>query len=157
MISQLRLNNELKIMNNADYSDIFTAKIINDNILTWEIILNGPQSSLYDGYMFKLLMEIPNNYPNTPPKVKFITPIKHLNVNLDGDICLNILKNDEWMPSLTIPSIIISIVSLLSDPNPDDPLNSELCQKYRSSPETYKKEILEYCHTYAMQILNNYE
>ena len=75
-----------------------------------------------------LEVNIPNNYPYEPPVFKFITKIFHPNIDEHGEICLDILKKDKWSPSLTINKAVISISSLLTDPNEDDPLNSKAAE-----------------------------
>merc|ERR1739845_235424 len=74
-------------------------------------------------------IEFPTNYPFKPPKVSFVTPIYHCNVNANGAICLDILK-DKWSPALTISKVLLSISALLTDPNPLDPLQGEIAKVY---------------------------
>ena len=96
-----------------------------DDLLKWQGIIVGPEGTPYVGGVFKLDIIFPSDYPYKAPKVTFTTPIYHCNVNRAGNICLDILK-DKWSPVLTIGKILLSICSLLSDPNPNDPLNTEV-------------------------------
>jgi ubiquitin-conjugating enzyme E2 D/E len=123
---------------------MFKVKMVEDDIYHWEVVLYGPEDSLYEGYQFKLDIKLPNDYPFSAPRVKFISPIQHVNVNNKGDICLDILK-DKWSASQNITSIMVSIILLLSQPNPDDPFNSELAQLYRKKESTYAETIKKFC------------
>ena len=109
---------------------ICNAKLEDDDLYHWNACLTGPTETPYDGGIFNLDIRFPLDYPFSPPKILFTTKIYHPNINENGNICLDILK-DNWSPVLTISKIILSISSLLSDPNPDDPLVSEIAQLYR--------------------------
>ncbi len=85
----------------------------------------GPEGSPYQGGLFFLDIKFSLDYPFTPPKCTFKTKVYHPNINSSGGICLDILKN-QWSPALTITKVLLSISSLLSDPNPDDPLVGEI-------------------------------
>lgn len=110
----------------------------------------GPSDSEYEGGVFKLAIEFSNNYPFNAPNIKFIDKIYHPNISTAGQICLDILK-DKWSPALSFYNVLISIQSLLSDPNPDSPLNCEAANLYR----TNKKEYFKICRKYIESILNN--
>jgi len=73
----------------------------------------GPPDSPYEGGVFFLDINFPQDYPFKPPNVRFTTKIYHCNVNDQGGICLDILKG-EWSPALTISKVLLSICSLLT-------------------------------------------
>merc|ERR1712084_97014 len=91
--------------------------------------MGGPADSAYAGGVFFLNIVFPADYPFKPPKCHFTTKIYHCNVNANGAICLDILK-DQWSPALTISKVLLSISSLLCDANPSDPLVPEIAQVY---------------------------
>ena len=118
------------------------------DIYTWEAVIYGSTGSVYEGGIFNLIIEFPKNYPFKPPKVKFTTKIYHPNINLAGGICLDILK-DNWSPALTISKVLISICSLLTDPNPDDPLVPEIADIYVKNRLKYDLTAREWTNFYA--------
>ena len=140
-----RINKELI---DIQKENIFKTSVINDDIFKWECILNGTENTAYENGVFKLSVNFTENYPFKPPKVKFITRIYHPNINQYGSICLDIL-NKNWSPVLTISKILLSISSLLDDPNPDDPLDINAAELYLKSKEefklTTKMYITKYC------------
>jgi ubiquitin-conjugating enzyme E2 D/E len=144
MNSQLiikRIQNEIKnIRSDTNMNKMYEIQTIGDDMFNYDVILNGPEDSLYAGYKFKLKMTIPVNYPLSAPNIKFITKIQHLNVNENGDICLDVLK-DGWKPIMSINSVILSIIALLSDPGTEDPLNFELANLYKTNRDQYFKTI----------------
>ena len=96
----------------------------------------GPEDSPYHGGVFFLTIDFPQDYPFKPPKVTFQTKVYHPNINSSGQICIDILKNS-WSPALTIQKVLLSIMSMLTDPNPADPLEPEIAHVYNSNIELY--------------------
>jgi len=109
-----------------------------NNLRYFNVVIAGPQDSAYDGGVYKLELFLPEEYPMTPPKVRFLTKIYHPNVDRLGRICLDILK-DKWSPALQIRTVLISIQALMSAPNPDDPLNNEAAERWKRN----EKEALD--------------
>jgi ubiquitin-conjugating enzyme E2 D/E len=142
-----RLNKELAELNNNSIPNI-SAGPLNNNMFEWEAIILGPVDTPYEGGIFKLSISIPTNYPFKPPIVIFTTRIYHPNINSSGSICLDILKT-QWSPALTISKILLSICSLLSDPNPNDPLVPDIANIFKNDLEVYNKTAREWTLLYA--------
>merc|ERR1711933_398333 len=118
-----------------------------DNLFEWVSTILGPPGSVYEGGVFFLDIHFSPEYPFKPPKVKFRTRIYHCNVNSQGVICLDILK-DNWSPALTISKVLLSIVSLLTDPNPDDPLVGNIAKQLKEDQEAHDKAAMEWTKRY---------
>ena len=111
---------------------------IGENLFHWTGSIIGPDESPYKDGVFFLDIHFPADYPFKPPKIKFITKVYHPNISSNGDICLDILK-EQWSPVLTISHVLLSISSLLTDPNPDDPLVPEIAILYRKNRKKFEK------------------
>jgi len=120
------------------------------NFYKWAGVIMGPADSPFAGGVFKLSIHFPSDYPFKPPKVNFDTRIYHPNVNSSGVICLDILK-DQWSPALTISKVLLSILSLLTDPNPDDPLWPEVAHQYKTNRLAYDLTAREWTGMYAQE------
>lgn len=125
-----------------------SAGVVDDNLYKWTASIIGPENSPYKGGIFKLEINFPEDYPFNPPKIRFLTKIYHCNINSSGGICLDILK-DQWSPALTISKILLSICSLIDDPNPDDPLVPEIANLYKINREKHDNLANKYTLEYA--------
>lgn len=119
-----------------------------ENLYKWKGTIIGPTGSPYEGGIFGLSITFPQDYPFKAPKVTFTTKVYHPNVNSNGIICLDILKG-EWSPALTMKSVLLSISSLLTDPNPDDPLAPDVARQYKSNKREYERIAREWTQMYA--------
>jgi ubiquitin-conjugating enzyme E2 D/E len=114
-----------------------------------ELLTPVPQKpSPYQDGVFFLSIHFPTDYPFKPPKVNFQTRIYHPNINSNGSICLDILR-DQWSPALTISKVLLSICSMLTDPNPDDPLVPEIAHVYKTNRDKYNATAEEWTRKYA--------
>ena len=148
MASERRLNKEYKDFQ-KDPPTNCSAGPDGDNIYKWKAFINGPKDSPYEGGLFELELTFTNKSPFKPPKVVFLTKIYHMNINSSGQICLDILK-DNWSPALTITKLLLSICSLLTDPNPDDPLVPEIANLYKRDRTLYMATAREYTQSWAV-------
>ncbi|RCI08600.1 hypothetical protein L249_4732 [Ophiocordyceps polyrhachis-furcata BCC 54312] len=129
-----------------------------DNLRYFDVQIHGPSQSPYEGStlrgIFKLELFLPDDYPMTPPKIRFLTKIFHPNVDKLGRICLDVLKSkalppafrfymltslsypsDNWSPALQIRTILLSIQALLGAPNPDDPLAADVAKSWKQDEQ----------------------
>ncbi|KAL8376910.1 hypothetical protein RB595_007844 [Gaeumannomyces hyphopodioides] len=121
----------------------------NPDLFHWQATIMGPNDSPFAGGVFFLEIRFPTDYPFKPPKVNFTTRIYHPNINSNGSICLDILR-DQWSPALTISKVLLSICSMLTDPNPDDPLVPEIAHVYKTARAQYENTAREWTRKYAV-------
>ncbi|KAL4396062.1 hypothetical protein AHAS_Ahas01G0054300 [Arachis hypogaea] len=120
-----------------------------EDMFHWQATIMGPADSPYTGGVFLVSIHFPPDYPFKPPKVAFRTKVFHPNINSNGSICLDILK-EQWSPALTISKVLLSICSLLTDPNPDDPLVPEIAHMYKTDRAKYEATARSWTQKYAM-------
>jgi len=108
-----------------------------DNIFSWVGTIEGAKGTVYENFKYSLTLSFANEYPYKAPVVKFSTPCFHPNVDQFGNICLDILK-EQWSPAYNVRTILLSIQSLLGEPNNDSPLNTHAAGLW-SNQEEYRK------------------
>lgn len=147
-MSLRRLKTELAELQRDPPANCTAGPVSESDFFTWEAMIFGPSDSPYQGGMFNLTIRFPTDYPFKPPIVTFKTKIYHPNINASGGICLDILKG-QWSPALTISKVLLSILSLLTDANPDDPLVPEIARVYRYDREAYNATAKQWTQQYA--------
>ncbi|CAF1720806.1 unnamed protein product [Brassica oleracea] len=143
-----RILKELKDLHKDPPSSCSAGPVAED-MFHWQATIMGPSDSPYSGGVFLVTIHFPPDYPFKPPKVAFRTKVFHPNVNSNGSICLDILK-EQWSPALTISKVLLSICSLLTDPNPDDPLVPEIAHMYKTDRAKYESTARSWTQKYAM-------
>lgn len=129
----------------------FKLELVDDeNLFEWLIHIEGPEGTPYEGGIFKVEMKFPDDYPNSPPTMKFLSPFWHPNVYDDGNVCISILHTPDpmsgeeesecWRPIQTVESILVSVVSMLSDPNFSSPANIDASKQLREHPDAYNRK-----------------
>lgn len=139
-----RLLHELRLSRNEDNNIKYYPKS-EDDLKNWIAEIRCSVGSAYEDYVLRLIIKLPNNYPCTPPDIKFDHQVWHPNVRLDcGSICVDILK-DAWTPVLTLNKVLFSICLLLDNPNPSSALNSIAARQIEGNLELYKIKVKEVC------------
>ncbi|KAJ1879770.1 Ubiquitin-conjugating enzyme E2 C [Kickxella alabastrina] len=136
-----RLQSELMTLMMSKLSGI-SAFPHSDNMLNWAGTIEGAEGTVYAGLKYKLRLVFPSDYPFTAPTITFDTPCWHPNVDERGNICLDILK-EKWSAVYNVQTILLSLQTLLGDPNPDSPLNGQAAQLWEDQVE-YKRVLLKH-------------
>ncbi|KAG6595545.1 Ubiquitin-conjugating enzyme E2 28, partial [Cucurbita argyrosperma subsp. sororia] len=148
IMASKRILKELKDLQ-KDPPTSCSAGPVAEDMFHWQATIMGPSDSPYSGGVFLVNIHFPPDYPFKPPKVAFRTKVFHPNINSNGSICLDILK-EQWSPALTISKVLLSICSLLTDPNPDDPLVPEIAHMYKTDRAKYEASARSWTQKYAM-------
>lgn len=147
-MSAKRIAKEL-IEVNKELPDGIRAGLKNqDNLFEWYAQIDGPTDSVYEGGVFDIDISVPSDYPFKPPRAQFRTKVYHMNINAQGGICLDILKT-AWSPALSILKVILSILSLLTDPNPNDPLVGDIARQYMTQRAAHDAKAKSYTAEHA--------
>ncbi|XP_033238875.1 constitutive photomorphogenesis protein 10-like isoform X1 [Drosophila pseudoobscura] len=144
-----RLRTEMAKMT-SDPTDGCTVELVDDCIYVWKAVILGPLGTPYEGGHFELRLHFPQTYPARPPAILFRTRVYHCNIYRQ-DICVDILHS-AWSPALTVEKILLSIRSLLSDPNPESPLNGAAAQLYKTNREQHDRRAQEWTARYAQPV-----
>ncbi|KAJ1834744.1 E2 ubiquitin-protein ligase peroxin 4 [Coemansia sp. RSA 2711] len=126
------------------------APAADDSLLQWTAELHGPRDTPYAGGLFRLRIDIPEQYPIKPPILAFVTPVCHPNVHFEtGEICLDILKT-QWSPAWTLTSTCLAVHVLLANPEPSSPLNCDAANLLRCGDDLgYSSLVRMYTQMFA--------
>jgi len=144
-----RLQKEYRDLLENPVPNVWAAPKSESNIYEWQAKINGPSGTPFENGIFALEIKFPSNYPFKAPKCNFKTKIYHPNISSNGSICLDILSGN-WSPVLTLTKVLLSISSLLTDPNPDDPLVSEVASVYKKNKQRYDEMARQWTAKYAI-------
>jgi len=143
-----RLNVELKNLEKNKIDGIIVKPKSDNNLYEWDAIIVGPKNSPFEDGKFKLTINFGSNYPYSAPSVVFNTQMWHPNISSSGSICISVLSSD-WSPTLSVQQLLLSICSLLTDPNPKDPYNSTAAKEYLEENDKYNERVKEYIKKHA--------
>eukprot|EP01118_Nematostelium_gracile_P001365 TRINITY_DN113_c0_g1_i1.p1 TRINITY_DN113_c0_g1~~TRINITY_DN113_c0_g1_i1.p1 ORF type:complete len:253 (+),score=82.71 TRINITY_DN113_c0_g1_i1:99-761(+) len=147
-----RLAKELKELNKNPVGGFKVDLTNEENLFEWTVWIEGPQGTDYEGGTFKAAISFPEDYPIAPPTLRFVSDFYHPNVYPDGKVCISILHTPDpmnpeerpeetWRPIQTVESILVSVCSMLADPNFSSPANVDASVELRKHPDSYKKKI----------------
>lgn len=127
-----------------------------DNLFVWEVMIVGPTGTSLEGGFFKAELRFPDDFPNSPPEMKFITPMWHPNIYPDGKVCISILHSagvdrfntlesadERWRPILGVEQILVSVIAMLNEPNISSPANVDAAVQFRDDPKGYRRKVRE--------------
>jgi len=143
-----RIKKEHQDLGKEPLPNVSAGPVNESDMFSWKATIMGPEGSPYAGGVFFLNIHFPQDYPFKPPRLQFSTKLYHPNINSNGGICLDILK-DQWSPALTISKVLLSICSLLTDPNPDDPLVPEIAKLFKTDRQKFNNTATEWTKKYA--------
>jgi ubiquitin-protein ligase len=124
------------------------------NTSRWHVSIQGPAGSPYERGVFAVLVALPAEYPFKPPHVRFCTRVYHPNVANDaaGGVCLGLLKTEAWKPSTHLRSVLEALVSLLADPQPDDPVEADIAREFKDEHALWAQKAAKMTSMYAVGV-----
>ena len=152
--SKALLKKQFKDINQASDLGLSVGLVDENNFYKWSVVIFGPTETIYEGGFFRAILDFPEDYPNNPPKMQFTTKMWHPNIYKDGKVCISILHppgtdkfneqekaEERWRPSLGAEEILLSVISMLNDPNPDSPANIDAAVMFRKNREEYNSKV----------------
>jgi ubiquitin-conjugating enzyme E2 M len=141
--SKKRTPGEIRIQ--KDISELDSGTVANISFPSASDLTNfvcevTPDSGYWSGVTYTFTFVIPALYPHEPPKVHCETPLYHPNINTQGNVCLNILRED-WKPVLDINAVIYGLIYIFYEPNPNDPLNHDAAKLLRENKREFERNV----------------
>ncbi|KAH3671558.1 hypothetical protein OGAPHI_000261 [Ogataea philodendri] len=149
--AQRRLLREFQELTRSPTDGIVAGPISEDNLFKWRCLLEGPPSTIYENGVFEAEMDFPSDYPLSPPKLKFKSQILHPNIYKDGTVCISILHppgddpmqyesaDERWGPLQSVEKILLSVCSMLAEPNPNSPADVDAAKLWREDRDRFNQ------------------
>mmetsp|Transcript_157552 Transcript_157552/g.482853 ORF Transcript_157552/g.482853 Transcript_157552/m.482853 type:complete len:153 (-) Transcript_157552:70-528(-) len=148
MATSRRLNKELQAILASNLELVKEVTVDESNLLHWTALLQ-PEKPPYNKGAFRVSLQFPPEYPFKAPKVVFQTAMYHPNIDENGVVCLDILKQDVWKPTTTAQQILLSLVVLIDEPNANDPVNADVGQQFTTDKAKFMKSCAEHVEKHA--------
>ncbi|QLQ81700.1 hypothetical protein HG537_0F04610 [Torulaspora globosa] len=136
-----RLRNELVQLMMSPTAGLSAFPMSEEDLTRWSGVIVGNDGTPYEGLKFRISLEFSEKYPYEPPRVKFVSPMWHPNVDMSGNICLDILK-DQWSAVYNVQTILLSLQALLEEPNNGSPLNAVAAELWERDMDEYKRRLM---------------
>ncbi|RMD43657.1 hypothetical protein DV735_g1478, partial [Chaetothyriales sp. CBS 134920] len=152
-VASKRLFQEYKSLLTSPPDGITAGPVSEDDLLVWEALIQGPEGTPFEGGVFPAELRFPKDYPLNPPKMKFIGEIWHPNVYANGEVCISILHppgddpnhyesaSERWSPIQSVEKILISVMSMLAEPNDESPANVEAAKMWREQRSAFDQRV----------------
>ncbi|KAF1981361.1 ubiquitin-conjugating enzyme [Aulographum hederae CBS 113979] len=151
----VRLSRELRTMQSSnDGIEGVSVGLVDDDVFKWEVMLMiNDDCEFYGGGFFRARLVFPPDYPSSPPSLTFMTPVFHPNIYPNGEVCISILHparddphgyesaSERWNPVQTPWSILLSVISMLNDPNDESPANVEAAKMWREDRKEFGRRV----------------
>jgi len=146
-----RLMAEYKQISNNPPDGIAAGPVTEDNFFEWEAVITGPEETPFQDGVFVATLSFPQDYPLNPPSMKFKSDLFHPNIYSDGRVCISILhppgndpmgyesSNERWSPVQSIEKILLSVMSMIAEPNTESPANVDAAKMYRENRTDFNK------------------
>lgn len=136
----LRLLSDLRSIKQEPPGGCSASPSSDDNLFVWTATIFGPEETPWEGGVFTLRIMFGEDYPEKPPRVRFVSEIFHPNVYNDGTLCMDIIQ-DKWSPCHSISTVLMSVQSLLMDPNCASPANADAARLYETDRHSYNRRV----------------
>uniref|UniRef100_A0A671RDB4 E2 ubiquitin-conjugating enzyme n=2 Tax=Sinocyclocheilus anshuiensis TaxID=1608454 RepID=A0A671RDB4_9TELE len=163
-ISQCQQSNPMKSLQEEPVEGFKITLVDEADLYNWEVAIFGPPNTHYEGGYFKSRIKFPIDYPYSPPTFRFLTKMWHPNIYENGDVCISILHppvddpqsgelpSERWNPTQNVRTILLSVISLLNEPNTFSPANVDASVMYRKWRDSKGKD-REYAEIIRKQVL----
>jgi ubiquitin-conjugating enzyme E2 G2 len=152
-VAAKRLFHEYKLLTSDPPDGITAGPLSEDDIFSWEALIAGPIDTPFEGGIFPAELKFPKDYPLSPPTMRFLGGIWHPNVYPNGVVCISILHppgddpnhyeqaSERWSPIQSVEKILISVMSMLAEPNDESPANVEAAKMWRERRAEYESQV----------------